>query len=85
MVRLNDIVEKVESYHPAADLDLLRRCYAFAERAHDGQTRRSGEPYLVHPLDTGDHSAFSFAEFQAAGCGKIGHVIGVRDLALGHG
>ncbi|MFH0825653.1 MAG: bifunctional (p)ppGpp synthetase/guanosine-3',5'-bis(diphosphate) 3'-pyrophosphohydrolase [Pseudomonadota bacterium] len=37
-------------HYPDADLDLIRRAYAFSGRVHDGQTRRSGEPYLVHPL-----------------------------------
>ncbi len=50
MVGIADIVTKVKAYHPAADLDLVQRCYAFAARAHDGQVRRSGDPYVVHPL-----------------------------------
>ncbi len=50
MMRLTDILSKVESYHPAADLELIKRTYAFAAKAHDGQLRRSGDPYVVHPL-----------------------------------
>src|SRR5258708_32942563 len=49
-MRLQDILSKVESYHPAADLELIKRTYAFAAKAHDGQLRRSGDPYVVHPL-----------------------------------
>jgi len=45
-----DIVTKVKSYNPHADEDLIRRAYDFAVRAHDGQRRRSGEPYAVHPV-----------------------------------
>src|SRR5437016_7296318 len=48
--RLDDIIGKVSSYHATADLDLVQRCYAFAAKAHDGQLRRSGDPYVVHPL-----------------------------------
>jgi GTP pyrophosphokinase len=47
---LDDILHKVEAYHPAADLSLIRRSYEFAAKAHDGQLRRSGDPYVVHPL-----------------------------------
>jgi len=47
---LTDLVHRVESYHPGADLELLRRTYDFAARAHDGQLRRSGDPYVIHPL-----------------------------------
>jgi GTP pyrophosphokinase len=51
MIRIEDIVEKVGRNHPQADLDLLRRAYFFSAREHKGQTRASGEPYLVHPLE----------------------------------
>src|SRR5215212_1993496 len=51
MIRIEDIVEKVGQNHPQADLDLLRRAYFFSALHHKGQTRASGEPYLVHPLE----------------------------------
>ncbi|HXF04182.1 MAG TPA: bifunctional (p)ppGpp synthetase/guanosine-3',5'-bis(diphosphate) 3'-pyrophosphohydrolase [Blastocatellia bacterium] len=51
MIRFEDILEKVERYHPEADLELLRRAYIFSAREHRGQVRMSGEPYLVHPLE----------------------------------
>jgi GTP pyrophosphokinase len=51
MIRIEDIVEKVGRNHPQADLALLRRAYFFSAREHKGQTRASGEPYLVHPLE----------------------------------
>jgi GTP pyrophosphokinase len=50
MVTLDAICESVAKRYPTADLDLLRRCFAYAEQSHKGQFRRSGEPYLVHPL-----------------------------------
>ena len=51
MIRFEEILEKIESYNPQADADLLRRAYVFSAREHKGQVRRSGEPYLVHPLN----------------------------------
>ncbi len=51
MIRFEDIAEKVERYHPGADVELLRRAYKFSEAQHSGQVRMSGEPYLVHPLE----------------------------------
>src|ERR1700692_2028826 len=51
MIRIEDIVEKVQRNHPQADLDLLRRAYLFSARQHSGQKRASGESYLVHPLE----------------------------------
>ena len=50
MIRLSDILTKVSSYHPGADVDLVKKAYVFAAKAHDGQMRRSGDPYVVHPL-----------------------------------
>ncbi len=51
MIRIEEIVEKVGRNHPQSDLDMLRRAYFFSAREHKGQTRASGEPYLVHPLE----------------------------------
>ncbi|MBX7219703.1 MAG: bifunctional (p)ppGpp synthetase/guanosine-3',5'-bis(diphosphate) 3'-pyrophosphohydrolase [Blastocatellia bacterium] len=51
MIRFEDILEKVERYHPNADLDLLRRAYLFSAKMHKGQVRKSGEPYLAHPIE----------------------------------
>ena len=50
MLRFEDILEKVESYHPSVDEDLLRRAYVVSAHEHRNQLRSSGEPYLVHPL-----------------------------------
>ncbi|MEO1229617.1 MAG: bifunctional (p)ppGpp synthetase/guanosine-3',5'-bis(diphosphate) 3'-pyrophosphohydrolase [Myxococcota bacterium] len=51
MLRLNEIVDRVQSYHPKADVELIRRAYVYSARAHQGQVRKSGEPYLTHPLE----------------------------------
>ena len=51
MIRIEEIVEKDGRNHPQADLDVLRRAYFFSALHHKGQTRASGEPYLVHPLE----------------------------------
>ncbi|MFM8552273.1 MAG: RelA/SpoT family protein [Nitrospiraceae bacterium] len=47
---LDQLITKVRTYNPEADVDLVSRAYAFSAKAHEGQTRRSGEPYLQHPL-----------------------------------
>src|SRR6187399_3258204 len=54
MIRFEDLVEKVRTFNPDADLELLRRAYVFSAIEHKGQSRRSGEPYLVHPLEVAD-------------------------------
>jgi GTP pyrophosphokinase len=54
MIRIEEIVEKVASNHPQANVDMIRRAYMFSAVHHRGQTRASGEPYLVHPLEVAD-------------------------------
>ena len=44
------LIKTVRSQHPKADIALLERAYQVAERAHEGQLRKSGEPYITHPV-----------------------------------
>jgi len=50
ITHIDQLIKRVESYNPDADVALVRRAYAFSAKAHEGQTRQSGEPYLQHPL-----------------------------------
>ena len=47
---VRQIVSTVSTYDPAADVALIQRCFDFAAERHAGQRRRSGEPYVVHPV-----------------------------------
>ena len=60
MIRFEDILDRVESYKPDFDDELLKRAYIFSAREHRDQMRSSGEPYLVHPLNV----AFILAEMR---------------------
>lgn len=51
MIRIEEVIEKVAANHPSSNMDVLRRAYFFSALHHKGQTRASGEPYLVHPLE----------------------------------
>jgi len=51
MIRLHDILDTISAYNPEADLDLIKKAYVFSAKVHEGQTRQSGEPYLVHPME----------------------------------
>lgn len=44
------LLKTVRTHHPKADLALIERAYTAAERAHSGQKRKSGEPYITHPV-----------------------------------
>lgn len=54
MIRIEDVINKVQENRRGADTDLIRRAYLFSALHHRGQTRASGEPYLVHPLEVAD-------------------------------
>ncbi|MEQ1923229.1 MAG: bifunctional (p)ppGpp synthetase/guanosine-3',5'-bis(diphosphate) 3'-pyrophosphohydrolase [Pyrinomonadaceae bacterium] len=54
MIRIEDVIAKVNENRPGADTDLIRRAYLFSALHHRGQTRASGEPYLVHPLEVAE-------------------------------
>ncbi len=46
----NYLVRIVKSYHPSADISMIEKAYHLAEQAHKDQLRKSGEPYIIHPL-----------------------------------
>ncbi|MCK5062034.1 bifunctional (p)ppGpp synthetase/guanosine-3',5'-bis(diphosphate) 3'-pyrophosphohydrolase [Candidatus Parcubacteria bacterium] len=58
---IQQIINKVKSNNPKADIDLLKLAYDFAEQAHDKQKRQTGEPYIQHSL----HTAFLLAQIKA--------------------
>ncbi|MFR9673400.1 RelA/SpoT family protein [Streptomyces sp. TR06-5] len=47
---IEHVAQVHRAHHPGADLDVLRRAYVLAESSHRGQVRKSGEPYITHPL-----------------------------------
>ena len=51
MISLDNLVARAKAHDPDADTDLLHRAYEFSALEHAGQTRRSGEQYITHPLE----------------------------------
>jgi GTP pyrophosphokinase len=51
VTRFRELMKKLREHRPGDDLDLVKRAYEFSQKHHAGQTRASGEPYLVHPLE----------------------------------
>lgn len=45
-----DLVLRVQKYHPSDDTSLIEKAYHLAAKAHENQVRKSGEPYIIHPL-----------------------------------
>lgn len=46
----NDLIERVKKYHPSDDISLIEKAYRIASESHGSQVRKSGEPYIIHPL-----------------------------------
>lgn len=63
---VEELIAEVTEFHPECDADLIRRAYAYAERAHREQVRQSGEPYITHPV----------------GCARICAGLGLDDTAI---
>jgi GTP pyrophosphokinase len=51
---VDQLVQRVHSYQPAADAELIRRAYHYSEWAHREQNRKSGDPYFVHPASVAE-------------------------------
>ena len=49
-VLYDELIASVRKYHPSADISLIEKAYRIAYDAHQGQVRKSGEPYIIHPL-----------------------------------
>ncbi len=45
-----ELIESVRKYHPSTDISMIEKAYRIADSAHKGQVRKSGEPYIIHPL-----------------------------------
>ena len=48
--RYESMMQAVKRYSPAADLDVIQRAFEYADEKHKKQLRKSGEPYIIHPL-----------------------------------
>jgi guanosine-3',5'-bis(diphosphate) 3'-pyrophosphohydrolase len=50
-ITVGEIEERVRAYNPGAGIEALEEAYAYAAKAHEGQMRKSGEPFVSHPLE----------------------------------
>ncbi|CEJ74944.1 GTP pyrophosphokinase (RelA/SpoT([[Clostridium] sordellii] len=48
--QLKELIEKIKKYAPNGDIDLIEKAYYYGKKAHEGQLRKSGEPYFIHPI-----------------------------------
>src|SRR5437773_2468323 len=51
VTKFRELLRRMKANRPTEDLELVRKAYDYSQRIHSGQTRASGEPYLVHPME----------------------------------
>src|SRR2546421_8783841 len=51
VTKFRELLRRMKANRPTEDLELVRKAYEFSQKHHEGQSRASGEPYLVHPLE----------------------------------
>src|SRR5216684_2190880 len=83
MIRQYDLVERVRSYNPDTNEDLLNRAYVYAMKAHGAQTRASGDPYFSHPLEVA--AILTDLKLDDATLAEIDHIFGHEIGALVEG
>ncbi len=74
------LIATVRTYRPKKDLEIVDRAYAVAKKAHEGQLRKSGEPYIIHPLNVALILADLRADTESI-CGGILHDV-VEDTVM---
>ena len=76
------LLEKAKTYLPADRLDIIDRAYRYAADAHEGQVRRSGEPFIEHPLQTALYLAELRLDANALAAGLLHDVVEDCDVCL---
>ena len=77
-----ELISRVLKYHPSSDLSLIEKAYQFATNAHLNQVRKSGEPYIIHPLYIANILAEMELDKESIAAGLLHDVIEDTDLNL---
>lgn len=72
---IDELCRRVEAYYPDADFTLIKKSYNFAEKAHKGQMRSSGEEYIIHPLNVASTLAKLRMDVQSIIAGLLHDVV----------
>jgi GTP pyrophosphokinase/guanosine-3',5'-bis(diphosphate) 3'-pyrophosphohydrolase len=72
---IEDLCFAAANYLESNQVDAIRRAYSYAEKAHEGQTRRSGEPYITHPLAVAHLLAMMHMDYESIMAGLLHDVI----------
>src|SRR5690625_903095 len=79
---IKDIIHKVEEYMPENDVAFVQKAYDYAEKAHRGQTRKSGEVYIIHPVQVAGILADLEMDHETIAGGFLHDVVEDTDVTL---
>ncbi|MGL5330577.1 MAG: RelA/SpoT family protein, partial [Peptostreptococcaceae bacterium] len=72
---LQELVEQIEKYAPSANVELVQKAYYFGKKAHEGQFRKSGEPYFIHPIAVANILALMELDIETIVAGLLHDVV----------
>lgn len=76
------LIRKIRSYHPSDNLEMVDRAYQLAKKAHESQFRKSGEPYIIHPLEVACNLADLELDIESIVAGILHDVVEDTDYTL---
>ena len=79
---LRELLNRVRRYHPSDDLSMIEKAYHVADMAHEGQLRKSGEPYVIHPLCVGIILADLEMDKETIAAGILHDVVEDTDMSV---
>jgi GTP pyrophosphokinase len=78
----DELITKIKKYHSVARISLIQDAFTFAREAHDQQCRKSGEPYIIHPLSVAIILAELELDFETIAAGMLHDVVEDTDYTL---
>ena len=76
------LVDRVRKYHPSADISMIEKAYRIGKEAHKDQARKSGEPYIIHPLWVGIILADLEMDKETIVAGMLHEAVTDKDMTL---
>src|SRR2546423_13574848 len=83
VTRFRELMKKLRENRPNDDLELVKKAYDFSQKHHAGQSRASGEPYLVHPLEVANVLADMKMDTVSVAAGLVDQLVGENSGTAG--
>ncbi|ONI43977.1 (p)ppGpp synthetase [Candidatus Epulonipiscioides gigas] len=76
------LIKAIRAYHPSDNLNMIKKAYELASNAHNGQLRKSGEPYIIHPLGVAKILAELELDIESITAGLLHDVVEDTDITI---